>query len=215
MEGADEVGALKVFGFVGPEVFEFLGNVEFAKLVEHVAHEARLADGLFDFLEAVLHHLPAADDAGHRARHLAEDVVRRVEGLLARGKRIGERLDRFQPGVDDGHREHPDAVLHARGERGDLGEDALVCRAGHHPALRPLRPAVGADDDDGGTQVLDKVPSCPCNGEQIEVVAVAQNLDGRVVLEQQVHVDGDAANVLEDGRLLHVIGVGAEAVEAA
>ena len=98
-------------------------------------------------------------------------------------------------------------MLHTWRQCGDLGEDALVCRASHHPALCPFRPAVGTDDDNGRAEELDKMPSRPCNCKQIQVVAIAQDLDGRVVLEQQVHVDRDSADVLEDGRLLHVIGV--------
>ncbi len=89
LQRADEVGPLEVLGLVRPEVLELLGNVEVAKLVQHVAHQARLADGLLDVREALLHHLLAADDARHRASHLAEDVVRCVDRLLARVERVG------------------------------------------------------------------------------------------------------------------------------
>ena len=98
----DEIGTLQVLGVVRPEVLELLGNVKLAKLVEHVAHEPRLSDCLLDLLEAVLHHLPASNHAGHGARYLAEDVVCGVDSLLARGERVGERLDRLQSWVDDG-----------------------------------------------------------------------------------------------------------------
>jgi hypothetical protein len=59
------------------------------------------------------------------------------------------------------------------------------------------------------------VPAGARDGEQIHVGAnVAQDLDGRVVLEEQVHVDGDAADALEHGRRLHVVGVRAKTVKA-
>jgi hypothetical protein len=214
LQGADQVSPLQILGLVRPQVFQLLGKVEIAKLVQHVAHQARLTDRLLDLLEAVLHHLPAADHARHRAGDLAQDVVRRVDRLLARRKRVGQRLDRLQARVHDGHREHPHAVLHAGRQRGHLGEDALVRLPGHDTRLRALRPAVGADHHDGRAEVLDKVPAGAGDGEQVHVGAhIAQDLDRRVVLEEQVHVDGDAADALEHGRGLHVVGVRAKAVE--
>jgi hypothetical protein len=200
LKSADEVGSLEILGVVRPEVLQLLCNVKLAKLVEHVAHQPGLADRLLDLLEPVLHHLLAADDARHGAGHLAEDVVCRVDRLLARGKRVGQRLDRLQAWVDDGHRDHPDAVLHARWQRRHLGEDTLVRRPGHDPGLCALRPAVRSDHHDRGAEEFDKVPAGSRDGEQVHVGAdVAQDLYRRVVLEEQVHIDGDAADTLEDG----------------
>jgi hypothetical protein len=138
LQGADEVGPLEILGVVRPEILELLGDIELAKLVQHVAHQAGLADGLLDFLEPVLHHLLAADHTRHRAGHFAEDVVRCVDSLLTRGERVGQRLNRFEARVHDGHRNHPDAVLHAGRQCRHLGENPLVRLPSHDARLCTL-----------------------------------------------------------------------------
>jgi len=62
------------------------------------------ADRLFDLAEALLDDLAAADDARDGARHLAEQVVRGVDGLLARRECVGNGLDGLEARVQDGHR---------------------------------------------------------------------------------------------------------------
>ena len=215
LQGADQIGPLEILGVVRPQVLQLLGKVKVAKLIEHVAHETGLAYRLLHLAEALCHDLFPANDAGDGASHFAQDVVRRIDGFLPGGERVGDGLHRLEPGVYDGHGEHPDAVLHAGREHGHLGEDALVCLAREDPGLRPLGAAVRPDNHHGRTEVLDEMPTGTGDGEEVQVrVHVSQDLDGRVVLEQQIHLNGDAADVLEDGRRLHVIRIRAKAIKA-
>ena len=46
------------------------------------------------------------------------------------------------------------------------------------------------------------------------MVDVSEDLDSSVVLEQQVHLNGYAPDILENSRLLHICGIRAEAIEA-
>ena len=214
LQRPDQVRPLQVLALVRPQVLELLSNVDFAKLVQHVAHQARLANGALHLLKAVGNHLLAAHDARDRARHLAEQVVCCVDRLLARRERVGQRLDCLKAWVHHGHRQHPYAVLHAGREHGDLREQALIRRSRHDAVLSPLGAAVGSHDHDGRAEELNKVPAVARDGEEIHVRAdVAKDLNRCVVLEQQVHLDGDTANVLENGRGLHIVGIGAEAVK--
>lgn len=113
LEGPDKICPLQVLGFVSPKILQLLGDVEIAKLVKDVAHEPGLANGLLDVAESLGDNLLATNYTGYRTRHLAEQVVSRVDRLLARRERVGQGLHRLQSGVDGGHREHPDAVLDA------------------------------------------------------------------------------------------------------
>jgi hypothetical protein len=59
------------------------------------------------------------------------------------------------------------------------------------------------------------MPPRTCNSEEIQIVVdVAENLDCGMMLEEQVHLNGYPPDVLENGRLLHVRGIRAEAIEA-
>jgi hypothetical protein len=59
------------------------------------------------------------------------------------------------------------------------------------------------------------VPTCAGDSEEVVVCAdVAEDVEGCVVLEEEIHFDADSADVLEHVGELHVFGVGAEAVEA-
>lgn len=52
------------------------------------------------------------------------------------------------------------------------------------------------------------MPACAGDGEDVGVGAdVAEDFEGGVVLEEEVHVDADAADVFEHVRELHVLGV--------
>lgn len=52
------------------------------------------------------------------------------------------------------------------------------------------------------------MPACARDGEEIEVVAdVSQDVESGVVLEEQIHLDGNASNVLEHVGELHVLRV--------
>lgn len=105
-------------------------------------------------------------------------------------------------------------MLYRWWQHGDLGEYSLVCGTGQDAILVPLRPQIRPYHDDRWPQILDKMPSRPCNSEEIQIVVdVAEDLDGSVVLEQQVHLNGYPPDVLENGRLLHIRGIRAEAIK--
>lgn len=185
LQRPDQVRALEVLGLVRPHVLQDLGDVEIAELVDDIAHEARLADCPLHLIEPRRHDVLAAHDAGYGARNPTQHVVPRVHGLFARRERVGQALHRVEARVDQGHRDHPDAVLDARGEHGDLGEQALVRGTGEHAALRPLRTHVGAHDHDGGAEEFDKMPALSRDGEQIQIVAdIAEDLQRGVVLKE-------------------------------
>ena len=72
LQRSDKVCPLKIFRIVGPQVLELLREVELAKLVEHIAHQARLADSFLHLVEALLYNFLAANDAGNRAGGLTK-----------------------------------------------------------------------------------------------------------------------------------------------
>lgn len=79
----------------------------------------------------------------------------------------------------------------------------------------PLRTTVRTHHHDGRAEILDEMPSRTRDGEEVHIGAdVAEHLERRVMLKQEVHLNGDAADVLEHVGELHVLGVGAEAVES-
>lgn len=117
-------------------------------------------------------------------------------------------LDGFQPWVDDWDGEEPEAVLHARRQDGDFGEKALVGRARHDLVRIPLTPRIRPHQHHRRTQVLEEMPPLPRDSEEIDVVAHGpQDLVGRVVLEEEVHVYPNPAQILEDMALLHVLRI--------
>ena len=90
----------------------------------------------------------------------------------------------------------------------------MIGRAGHDLMRVALGAGVGADYCDCGAEELDEVPACACDGEEVYVGGdVAQDFEGRVVLEEEVGFYAQAADVFEHVGELHVFGVGAEAVE--
>lgn len=59
------------------------------------------------------------------------------------------------------------------------------------------------------------MPACAGYSEEVRVVAdVAEDVEGCVMLEEEVHLDAYAADVLEHVGELHVLGIGAESIEA-
>jgi hypothetical protein len=89
-----------------------------------------------------------------------------------------------------------------------LWEDALIRWPGHDLVRIALRPAVGSNDCDAGTKILDEVPPSASDGEKIHVVAdIAKDLKGGVVLEEQVHLNTESSNVLEHVGKLHVLWI--------
>lgn len=59
------------------------------------------------------------------------------------------------------------------------------------------------------------MPACAGDSEEVHVVAnVAKDVKGCMVLEEEIHLDTDAADVLEHVRELHVLGIRAESIEA-
>lgn len=58
------------------------------------------------------------------------------------------------------------------------------------------------------------MPACAGYSEEVRVVAdVAEDVEGCVMLEKEVHLDADAADVLEHVGELHMLGIGAKAIE--
>ena len=117
-------------------------------------------------------------------------------------------LRSFKPWIDDWHRDHPDTVLDTRWKHSDLGKETLICGTSHDLMRVSLRSAIGADNDDCRAQILDKMPSCASDSKDIDIVTnVSQNLQGGVMLEQEVHFYADASNVLKHVRKLHILWV--------
>lgn len=60
------------------------------------------------------------------------------------------------------------------------------------------------------------MPTCSGDGEEISFVGSdVEDVEGGVVLEEEVPIDGNTADVLKHVRELHVLWVGAESIEAA
>ena len=201
--------------FVGPLVFELVQHVDIAKGAQKSTHKSRFTDRFLDAIEATANHRLGADDPSHRASYLSKHIISTRDSPLARRNRMRDLLGGLQPRINDRDRDHPDAMLHAGRQHGDFGEQTLVRGTGHDLVRVSLGAAIGPDDDDGGTEMLDEVPAGAGDGEDVDVVAdVAQDLERGVVLEEQVHFDADPADVLEHVGELHVLRVGAEAVES-
>lgn len=78
-----------------------------------------------------------------------------------------------------------------------------------------FRATVRADDYNGWPEKFDKVPAGAGNGEDIGVCAdVAEDFEGGVMLEEEVHFDADSADVLEHVGELHILGIGSESVKS-
>lgn len=59
------------------------------------------------------------------------------------------------------------------------------------------------------------MPSSTCNGEKVEfVIDVAQNIQGRMMLEEQVHLNTNTSNIFEHVGELHVLWVRSITIEA-
>ena len=59
------------------------------------------------------------------------------------------------------------------------------------------------------------MPACTCNSEKVHVVVdISEDLQRRVVLEEQVHLDSEPPNILKHVRELHVLGVRAKAIKS-
>ena len=203
------------FGFVGPLIAEFVQHVDVAEGGENPAHETRFTHCFLDRVETRADHALGADHARDRRRHLAEEVVRSSDGFLARLHGMGELLRGFEAGIHDRDRDHPDAVLHALREHCDFGEQALIGGTGHDLVLIPFTAAVGSHDHHCWTQVFHEMPACACDGEDVGVGAdVAEDFEGGVVLEEEVHVNSYATNVLEHVAELHVFWIRAKSIKS-
>ena len=153
-----------------PLIPQLVEQIDVAERAEHAAHEPGLSHGLLDGVEAVIDRALRADDACQAAGYLPGHVERARHGLLSRRDGVGEMLHRLQPRVDDRHRDHPNAMLHAGRQKRDLGKQALIRRTGHDLVWVALGPAIRTHDDDGGAEILDKVPAGAGDGEDVDVV---------------------------------------------
>ena len=121
---------------------------------------------------------------------------------------MGDLLGGLEAGVDDGDSDHPDTVLDAGRQHCDFGEKSLVCRTSHYLVRVPFRAAVWPDDDDGRAEILNEVPAGASDGKDIGIVTdIAEELEGGVVLEEEIHFNANAANVLEHTGELHVFRI--------
>ena len=199
-----------------PEILQLVEQIDIAKRTEDVAHQPGLSNRFLDRIKPRPHGPLCAHNTRNRTRHFAQHIVRPRHRFLPRSHGLRELLRARHPRVDQRHRHHPDAVLHAGREHRDLGEDTLVRRAREDLVRIAFRAAVRPDDGDRGAQILDKVPACTGDGEQVQVVRdVSEDLKRRVVLEEKIHLDADAADVFEHVGELHVVRVRAESVESA
>lgn len=106
-------------------------------------------------------------------------------------------------------------MLYRRWERRNLRKYTLIGWPGHDLLRVALRASVDSDDGDAGAKVLDEMPTCASDGEEIAFVGGGvEDVDGGVVLEKEVPVHGDAANVLEHVGELHVLRIRPESVES-
>ena len=72
----------------------------------------------------------------------------------------------------------------------------------------PLRAAVRTNDNDSWAKIFDEMPASASDGEDIRVrVDVTKNLEGSMMLEEEIHFYAYAANVLEHIGELHILGV--------
>ena len=107
-------------------------------------------------------------------------------------------------------------MLYALGKHGNFREEALVGWTSHDLMRVSLRAAVGTYNHYCWAEILDKVPTGTCDGEDVCICAdVSEDLKGSVMLEKQIHFYTDTTNVLEHVRKLHIFGVRAKAVKAA
>ena len=121
---------------------------------------------------------------------------------------MGNLLSGLKAGVDDGDSDHPDAMLDAWGQHGNFWEKTLVCRAGHDLVRVSFGAAIRPNDDDRRPKVFDKVPTSASDCEDVGIITdVTQELEGSVMLEEEVHLDTDAADVLEHIGKLHVFWI--------
>ena len=106
-------------------------------------------------------------------------------------------------------------MLDTARQGGDFREQALVRGTGHDLMGVALRAGVWTDDDDGRAEEFDEMPASAGDGEDVGVGGDgAEDLEGGVVLEEEIVFDSQAADVFEHMAELHVFGVGAEAVES-
>ena len=78
-----------------------------------------------------------------------------------------------------------------------------------------LGAAIRPDNHNAWAQIFDKMPAGPRDSEKIHVIIdVAENVECCVVLKKEVHFDANSANVLEHVGKLHMLGIGAEAIES-
>jgi hypothetical protein len=76
----------------------------------------------------------------------------------------------------------------------------LIRRPGHDATLASFGPTIGAYHHDGRTKILDEMPALPSDSEHVEIIAdIPKYLYRRVMLEEQIHLNGYPSNVLEHG----------------
>jgi hypothetical protein len=78
-----------------PLIPEFIQQIDFSKRTQYTAHEARLANGFLDRVEALADDALSAYHTSNGAGYFAHQVEGTGDGLLARRHRMRKRFYRF------------------------------------------------------------------------------------------------------------------------
>ena len=214
-EEEEEEGIVTYLRFMSPQIPQLIQNIHIPKRTQDPTHQPRFPHRLLHTLKPAPHHLFRTHHPCHTTRHFAQQIVRPRHGLFPRRHRMRNLFRGFQSRIYHGHRDHHDTMLDTSRQGGDFGEQALVGWTGHDLMGVSLGAGVWTDDDDGGAEVFDEMPAGAGDGEDVGVGGDgAEDLEGGVVLEEEVVFDAEAADVFEHVAELHVFGVGAETVES-
>lgn len=202
-------------GFMSPLIPEFVEQVNVTKRVENSAHEPGLSNGFLHRVKTRTNHCFGAHNSRDRTSHFTQEVIGTCDCLLPRSYGIGDLLRLFETRVDDGDRNHPDAMLDAGGEHGDFWKESLVRGACHYLVSVPFRTGVWPHNGNGRAEVFDKMPTSASDGEDVCVRSnIPENFEGSMVLEKEIHLNADAANILEHVGKLHILRIGSKAIKS-
>lgn len=200
---------------MGPLVPEFVEHVNVTKRVENSAHEPGLSNGFLNGVKTRSNHCLGAHNSRNRTSHFTQEVIGTCDRLLPRSHCMRNLLSLFETRVDDGDRNHPDAMLDVGGEHSNFGKYSLVRGACHYLVSVPFRSGVGPHDGNGRAEIFDEMPTSASNSEDICVGSnILENFKGSMVLKKKVHLNADAADILEHIGKLHVFRIGPKAIKS-
>lgn len=205
----------KYLRLMRPLISQLIQDIQLTKRTEYIAHQATLAHSLLDRIEPLTHHSLRAYDTRNARCDFSQRVERPRDGFLPTGHRLRELLGSVQSRIDYRYWNHPNAMLHTWRQHCDFRKEPLIRWPCHDLVGVAFAATIWTSDNDGGTELLEEMPACTGDGEEVEGVGdVAEDVECGVVLKQEVKLDADATDVLEHGAELHVLGVGAEAVKS-